>query len=187
MHETKKNFIIWRYVRTCIFRSVDWMQRKGRTFLRLLTNIRNKYNSLLSDASHLEYQLSGNSRKRCSNSHCSRSQWPRGPRRRSAAARLLESWVRIPLGAWKFLCCECCVLSDRGLCDEQVTRPEESYRLQCVVVCNLENAWMAGHNQSLVTELNRRYITGCLSCRPLIVTVKHDCWMSSDRLHCSGK
>jgi hypothetical protein len=25
--------------------------------------------------------------------------------------------------------CECCVLSDRGLCDELVTRPEESYRL----------------------------------------------------------
>ena len=27
-----------------------------------------------------------------------RSQWPRGLRRRSAAARLLKSWVRIPLG-----------------------------------------------------------------------------------------
>jgi hypothetical protein len=24
---------------------------------------------------------------------------------------------------------ECCVLSDRGLCDELITRPEESYRL----------------------------------------------------------
>ena len=23
----------------------------------------------------------------------------------------------------------CCVLSDRGLCDELITRPEESYRL----------------------------------------------------------
>jgi len=31
----------------------------------------------------------------------------------------------------------CCVLS--GLCDELITRPEESYRLWCVVVCNLEN------------------------------------------------
>ena len=27
-----------------------------------------------------------------------RSQWPRGLRRRSAAARLLVSWVQIPLG-----------------------------------------------------------------------------------------
>jgi hypothetical protein len=30
------------------------------------------------------------------------------------------------------------VLSVRGLCDELITRPEESYRL-CFVVCNLEN------------------------------------------------
>jgi len=34
---------------------------------------------------------------------------------------------------------ECCVLSDRGLCDELATRPEESYRLSCVVVFDLEN------------------------------------------------
>jgi hypothetical protein len=30
-----------------------------------------------------------------------------------------------------------CVVS-RGLCDELITRPEESYRLWCVVVCDLE-------------------------------------------------
>ena len=28
-----------------------------------------------------------------------------------------------------FICCECCVLSGRGLCDGLITRPEESYRL----------------------------------------------------------
>ena len=71
-----------------------------------------------------------------------RSQWPRGLRRRSAAARLLRSWVRIPPGAWMFVCCECCVLSVRGLCDELITRPEDSYRLWCVVVCDLETSWM---------------------------------------------
>jgi len=38
-----------------------------------------------------------------------------------------------------FVCFECCVLSGRGLCDEPITRPEESYRLWCVVVCDLEN------------------------------------------------
>jgi hypothetical protein len=32
-----------------------------------------------------------------------------------------------------FDCCECCVLSVRGLCDELITRPEESYRLWRVV------------------------------------------------------
>ena len=65
------------------------------------------------------------------------SQWPRGLRHRSAAARQLRLWVRIPRGAWMFICCECCVMSGRGLCDELITRPEESYRLcdasSCVI------------------------------------------------------
>ena len=30
------------------------------------------------------------------------------------------------------------MLSGRGLCDELITRPEESYRPWCVVVCDLE-------------------------------------------------
>jgi len=34
------------------------------------------------------------------------------------------------------------VLSGRGLCDELITRPEESYRLWCVVVCDLETPRM---------------------------------------------
>jgi hypothetical protein len=38
-----------------------------------------------------------------------------------------------------FVFCECCVLSGKGLCDELITRPEKSYRLLCVVVCDLEN------------------------------------------------
>jgi len=41
-----------------------------------------------------------------------------------------------------FVCCECCVLSGRGLCDGLITRPEESYRLWCVVVCDPETSWM---------------------------------------------
>jgi hypothetical protein len=53
-----------------------------------------------------------------------RYQWPRGLRRWSTAVRLLRSWVRIPPGAWMFVCCVCCVLSGRGLCDELITRPE---------------------------------------------------------------
>jgi len=34
------------------------------------------------------------------------------------------------------------VLSGRGLCDELITRPEETYRLWCVVVCDLETLRM---------------------------------------------
>jgi hypothetical protein len=36
----------------------------------------------------------------------------------------------------------CCVLLGRGLCDELITRPEESYRAWCVVVCDLETSRM---------------------------------------------
>jgi hypothetical protein len=40
-------------------------------------------------------------------------------------------------------------LSGRGLCDELITRPEESYRLWCVVVCDLETSRMGALSLSL--------------------------------------
>ena len=69
-----------------------------------------------------------------------RSHWPHVLRRRSAAARLLRLWVRIPRGSWMSVCCECYVLSGTGLCDELINRPEESYRMWCVVVYDLETS-----------------------------------------------
>ena len=63
-------------------------------------------------------------------------------RRRSAAAYLLGLRVRILPGAWMFVCCEFCVSSGRGLGDELITRPEESYRVGCVVVCDLQTSRM---------------------------------------------
>ena len=41
-------------------------------------------------------------------------------------------------GAWKSVMSV--VLSGRDLCDELITHPEESYRLCCVVVCDLETS-----------------------------------------------
>jgi hypothetical protein len=64
----------------------------------------------------------------------SRSQWPRGLRRGSAAARLLRLRVWIPPGVWMSVSCECCVVSGRGLYVEPITRPEESFRVWCVWV-----------------------------------------------------
>ena len=55
----------------------------------------------------------------------SRSQWSPGLRCGSAVVRLLILWVRIQAGAWLSVCCECSVLSGRGLCGELITRPEE--------------------------------------------------------------
>ena len=45
-----------------------------------------------------------------------------------------------------------CVLSGRGLCDELITRPEESYRLCCVVVCDLETSTMGA---SYIYDISR--------------------------------
>jgi len=40
-----------------------------------------------------------------------------------------------------FVCCECCVLPGRGLCDGLIIRSEESYRLWRVVVCDQETSY----------------------------------------------
>ena len=56
------------------------------------------------------------------------------------AARMLGLLVRIPPEARVCVSCECCVLSGRGLCDELITRPEESYRMWCIVLCDLETS-----------------------------------------------
>jgi hypothetical protein len=42
-------------------------------------------------------------------------------------------------GAWMSVCCECCLLSGRVLCDGLIARPENSYRLRYVVLCDLRN------------------------------------------------
>jgi hypothetical protein len=44
--------------------------------------------------------------------------------------------------AWMSVSVDCCVLSGRGLCDGLIARPEKSYRLWCVVVCDLETSRM---------------------------------------------
>jgi len=122
-----------------------------------------------------------------------RSQWPRGLRRRPAAARLLRSWVRIPTGLCKFVCCECCVLSGKGLCDELITRPEKSYRLWCVVVCDLETSrmrrpWPAlGHSAIKKTcfEQLRSHPQedNCMNTTSGITNLKINEWSKITRIH----
>ena len=82
------------------------------------------------------------------------------------AAHLLRSWVQIPPGAWIFVCCECRVLSGKGLCDELITRPEESYRLCCVVVRDLETSRIGAPymNMTLVTEGLKYALLGHYTC-----------------------
>jgi hypothetical protein len=78
----------------------------------------------------------------CSKASIRQSQWPRCLRRRSTAVRLLRLGVRIPPAAWMFVCCECCLWPGRFPCVALITSPEESYRLWCVVVCDIETLWM---------------------------------------------
>ena len=40
------------------------------------------------------------------------------------------------------VCCECCVLSGRGLCDKLITCPEESCQVWCIIVCDREASRM---------------------------------------------
>ena len=39
------------------------------------------------------------------------------------------------------------MLSGRGLCDELITRPEESHRLWCVDVCDLEKIILVNEDE----------------------------------------
>jgi len=52
------------------------------------------------------------------------------------------------------------VLSGRGLCDELITRPEESYRLWCVVVCDLETSRM-GAPYIYIYNISRLRVNRC--------------------------
>ena len=70
-----------------------------------------------------------------------RSHWPSGLRRGTPASRLAGLRVRIPPGAWMSVSCECCVLSSRGLCIRLIIRPEESYRVWCVLVIVKPRQW----------------------------------------------
>ena len=69
-----------------------------------------------------------------------RSQWPRGLRRRSAAALLLRLWVRIPPGAWMLsvVSVVCCQVEVSATGWSLVQRSPTD--CGCVVVCDLETS-----------------------------------------------
>jgi hypothetical protein len=48
----------------------------------------------------------------------------------SVCSRLLGLRVRILLGTWMFVSCDCSVLSCRGVCDGPISRPEESKQVR---------------------------------------------------------
>ena len=78
------------------------------------------------------------------------------------ADHLLGLRVRIPPGARMYVCCECCVLSGRGLCNGTIPHTQESYQLQCVIVCNLQTS----KNEAVLVH-------GGLLCQKLITIIKN--------------
>jgi hypothetical protein len=89
-----------------------------------------------------------------------RSQYPR----RSTAARLLRSWVRIPPGAWMFVCCVCCQLEvsatswslDCGASLFVIKKPREQGGYKPALGCRARE-----NNNSNNNNNNKYYI--CLS------------------------
>jgi hypothetical protein len=60
------------------------------------------------------------------------------------------------------------VLSGRDLCDELISRPEESYRLCCVVVCDLETSRIGA---PYIYDISHLRVKGVTSLHLLLQTV----------------
>jgi hypothetical protein len=53
--------------------------------------------------------------------------------------------------------CLLCVLWGRGLCDELISHPEESYLLWCVIVCDLETSCKLKYITELLLQIKVQY------------------------------
>jgi len=69
-------------------------------------------------------------------------------------------------------------LSGRGLCDELITRPEESYRLCCVVVCDLETSRMGAPYIYDISRL-RVNVHGSVHCNNILIYIQQDATLHS--------
>jgi len=65
-------------------------------------------------------------------------------------------------------------LSGRGLCDELITRPEEPYRLWCVVVCDLETSRMGAPYIYDISTLRVKwlFVNVCKCKSPISITTE---------------
>jgi hypothetical protein len=62
-------------------------------------------------------------------------------------------------------------LSGRGLCDELITRPEESYRLCCIVVCDLETSRVGAPYIYDISNLRVKYMSDNGQCNMNITSM----------------
>jgi hypothetical protein len=66
------------------------------------------------------------------------------------------------------------VLSGRGLCDELITRPEESYWLWCIVVCDIETSWKRSPTGGAVMPKNKQKNKGYKQIAGTVVPIVHN-------------
>jgi len=84
------------------------------------------------------------------------------------------------------------VLSGRGLCDELIIRPEESYRLCCVVVCDLETSRIGAPYMYDISRLKVKFGVHESMHRNIIVKITNKMqlyrfiYYSKSALHVSG-
>jgi hypothetical protein len=69
------------------------------------------------------------------------------------------------------------MLSGRSLCDKLITRPEESYQLWCVVMCNLESSrtrrpWPVLGRSAPQKKKKKKRKSHCDSSHPIILKLK---------------
>jgi len=86
--------------------------------------------------------------------------------------------IRISPEAWMFVCCDCCMLSGRGLCDEPIAIPEESYRVWCVWVWSRSPVMGSHDSESGRTTTGNKYICSASCLWQVVifsVQVKHTC------------
>ena len=86
--------------------------------------------------------------------------------RGSSAACLLRSWVRIPPWAWMSVCCECCVLSGRGL----LQRADHPYR---GVLPTVVSRWM--WSKCLVNEVMAHWGDCCAKQKKIHFSSRFHC------------
>ena len=73
-----------------------------------------------------------------------------------------------PIGGMD-VCYEFSMSSGRGLCDELITRPEESCRLYCVIMCDLETSRIGApytYDISSLTVKSDTHISKTYKCCP---------------------
>ena len=78
------------------------------------------------------------------------------------------------------------MLSGRGLCDELIARPEESYRLCCCVVCDLETSRMGApyiYDISRV-RVNKHDTAGLVHDMLLIIKPFSSMGLQNDLINC---